>query len=118
MYDLYVGHTTNFTKRKTGHKNACINENNKAYNYKVYQKIREFGGWENWTMVEIEKYPCNDFHEASARERFWYEELNADLNSVIPHRGLKEYSDEYYENNKNIIREKKKNITKITKISL
>jgi hypothetical protein len=26
----------------------------------VYSTIRENGGWNNWSMVEIEKYPCKD----------------------------------------------------------
>ena len=39
--------------------------------------IRENEGWNNWSMIEIEKYPCNDKNEACARERYWYELLNA-----------------------------------------
>ena len=38
--------------------------------------IRKNGGWENWCMIEIEKYPCNDKNEAKARERYWLETLN------------------------------------------
>ena len=34
--DLYVGHTTNFVKRKCLHKNSCNNLNNKL---KIYQKM-------------------------------------------------------------------------------
>ncbi len=56
-------------------------------------------------MIEIEKYPCNDINEASAKERYWYELLNANLNSNCPGRNIKEYSKEYYENNKNKIKE-------------
>jgi hypothetical protein len=44
--DLYVGNTTNFTKRKGQHKNSCINEKSKSYNLKIYKIIRENGGWE------------------------------------------------------------------------
>lgn len=42
-------------------------------------------------MIEIEKYPCNDFKEASKRERYWFEKLDADLNKQIPSRTQKEY---------------------------
>ena len=82
--DIYVGHTTNFIKRKQCHKNLCYNPNDNRYNLKVYQMIRENDGWDNWSMIEIEKYPCNDNNEACARERYYYELLNAELNTRCP----------------------------------
>jgi DNA repair exonuclease SbcCD ATPase subunit len=114
--DLYVGHTTNFTDRKRGHKNACSNENSKSYNLKVYKMIRENNGWNNWSMIEIEKYSCNDINEATARERYYYEELNAKLNTYVPNRNRKEWKEDhkdhvleqdkqYYEQNKEKIKE-------------
>ena len=42
---VYVGSTTNFTKRKQNHKVRCLNPNDKKYNYKVYASIRENDGW-------------------------------------------------------------------------
>ena len=79
--DLYVGHTTNFLERNKNHKRTY--DNNK-FNYRVYETIRKYGGWENWEMIEIEKYPCNDVNEAKSRERYYYELLNANLNKAIP----------------------------------
>ena len=96
----YVGHTTNFTHRKSSHKRNALNEESPFYNIKVYQTIRDNGGWENWDMIEIEKYPCNDFNEARARERYWYEILNSELNSRKPHvtqEERKEYNNKYNE---------------------
>ena len=78
--DVYVGNSTDFTKRKSRHKHSCYNSNCKEYNYKVYQFIRDNGGWTNWSMIEIEKYPCNDGNEARSRERYWAEQFNATLN--------------------------------------
>lgn len=89
--DIYVGHTTNFIQRKYGHKKVCNNIKDKDYNLKVYKTIRENGGWDNWCMVEIEKINCNSRNEASARERFWYEQLNSKLNSMVPNQTLKEW---------------------------
>ena len=51
--------------------------------------IRENGNWNNWSMIEIEKYPCNDDNEARSRERYWYEVLNANMNSQCPTLDLK-----------------------------
>jgi hypothetical protein len=99
--DVYVGHTTNFNQRKYGHKNSCNNESQKhAYNNKVYQTIRDNGGWDNWTMIQICEYPCNSIHEAILEERRYYELLNANLNMDYPGRTHKEYEKIYREKNK------------------
>ena len=101
--DLYVGHTTDFTNRKKSHKACCLNSNTRDYNYKVYKMIRDNGGWDNWSMIAIEKYPCNDDLEARARERYWYEVLNANMNSQCPILNVeekKQYIKVYYDKNK------------------
>tara|TARA_R110000803_G_scaffold50829_1_gene105379 strand:- start:525 stop:1244 length:720 start_codon:yes stop_codon:yes gene_type:complete len=79
--DLYVGSTTEFVKRKYQHKNACNNQNNRCYNLKLYETIRENGGWENWRMIEVEKFPCNDKRQAECREEYWRKNLKAELNN-------------------------------------
>lgn len=78
----YVGSTTNFRRRKCSHKSNCNNE--KENHYKVYKTMNEHGGWDNWTMVMIEKAVCESNLDARKRERHWYEELNADLNTQLP----------------------------------
>jgi hypothetical protein len=91
--ELYIGSTTNFIKRKATHK---INANNitcKDASFKVYEIIRNLGGWANWDMIEIEKYPCIDGNEAKARERHWYEELKPSMNSIRPQISKEECND-------------------------
>jgi hypothetical protein len=90
--DIYVGSTTNFTKRKGQHK-SNIDITHKKAGYKIYQTIRDNGGWDNWEMIEIEKYPCIDGNEARTRERYWYEQLNANLNMRSPITDREEYMD-------------------------
>jgi CDGSH-type Zn-finger protein len=82
--DTYVGSTTNFANRKSSHKKNCTNEKSNNHHLKVYKFIRENGGFSNWSMIEIEKYPCDDVNEATKRERFYYEQLNSSLNTQIP----------------------------------
>jgi len=83
--DVYVGSTTNFIKRKYGHKSATTNYKSKSYDTKIYEFIRNHGGWYNWDMVEIEKYPCKDGNEAHARESYWYDILDCKrMNSNRP----------------------------------
>ena len=112
--DLYVGHTTDFTNRKKSHKGCSLNANYTGYNCKVYKMIREKGGWNNWSMIEIEKYPCNDDNEARSRERYWYEVLNANLNMISPTLDVEKRKN-YYENNKNKINDKQKEYYKKNK---
>ena len=114
--DCYVGHTTNFRARKRGHYSCCSNEKGSDYNYKIYETIRANGGWNNWSMIEIEKYPCLDANEARARERFWFEELNATLNGNKPNRTLEEWRDDNH--NKIISSKKKYNDNNKEKIAL
>ena len=61
--DFYIGSTTDFTSRKSSHKTACTNEKHKSYNFKVYKTIREYSGWQNWRMVVVEKFPCDNRRE-------------------------------------------------------
>jgi hypothetical protein len=82
--DCYVGHTTDFTRRKYKHRQNCEDQNNPKYNFKIYQIIRENGGWNDWSMIEIEQYNCKNENEAKLRERYWYEKLQSKLNSIIP----------------------------------
>jgi len=89
--ECYVGHTTDFKSRKKSHKSNCNNTNVIMYNFNVYQFIRKHGNWENWDMIEIEKYSCNDSNEAAKQERLRMEELKATLNSHIPSRTNQEY---------------------------
>ena len=113
--ECYVGHTINMTKRKCSHKSHCNNENDKAHNLKIYQIIRENSGWDNWSMLLVEKFPCKDKYEACKREREVYEELEAKLNTIRPHRTQeelkeerKEYEKQYREEHKEVKAEKMK----------
>ena len=97
--DCYVGHTTDMTMRKYSHKSICHNEKSKYYNRKIYQIIRQTGGWSNWSMILVEKFPCRDKHEACKREREIFEELDAKMNIVKPYitqEEIKLYNKEYY----------------------
>jgi hypothetical protein len=114
--DVYVGHTTDFIRLKSQHKSGCNNCTQKRYNFNLYIHINKNGGWTNFCMIEIEKYPCNDNNEARARERYWYETLEASLNTRNPIQSKKEYYEnkkQWEENNKERVKEyRKKNYEK------
>lgn len=116
--DLYVGHTTSFKDRKREHKSRC----NKSYPFLIYKTINDNGGWDNWEMIEIEKFPCNDANEARARERYWYETLSANLNARSPTENIKKkkereknYLKQYNQTLTESQKEKKEKITNIWK---
>jgi hypothetical protein len=114
---VYVGSTTNFTKRKHKHKELCLNINHKNHNSKVYQMICKNGGWMNWIMIKICDYPCSDKRQAELEEDKYMMELKANMNSHRPSRTQQQYykdniakiknnAKQYYEKNKDQINEK------------
>ena len=123
--DCYVGRTCSFVSRTNQHKTCCTNQNSGSYGYKLYNKIRETGGWDNWDIKEIEsvEHDSSDTLIARQREAFWFYELKATLNKNTPNQSQKEsckmwykknptyfhdYGIEYYNKNKETIQEKQK----------
>jgi len=111
----YIGSTMDFKQRKISHKHNCINTNdtNIKYNAKVYQMIREAGGWDKCEMVPIEEYECDGMIPSRIREEYWRREYNANMNSQKAHTTKEEKKEiknktakEYREINKQKIREK------------
>lgn len=89
--DIYIGHTTNFTRRKQEHKKHLYNPKSNDYNCYKSIFIRDHGGWDNWDMIEICKVSCLDVNEARRIERQHIEGLKATLNKNIPSRTMDEW---------------------------
>lgn len=117
--NIYIGSTTNFRGRKNEHKSTCYNTKTRHYNQNVYQFIRDNGVWEEWLMIPIEVYPCNNRQELLIKERYYVESMKPKLNKQIPNRTPQEYyedekehlselSKKYREDNKERIKEHKK----------
>ncbi len=105
---IYVGHTTDFTKRKSNHKANCNREKNTHYKYKVYQMIRENGGWDMFRMTEIKAFSCNNKREAEAEEDKLMRELKATMNrhrSFLIQEEIAQYRAEWKERNKEAVKE-------------
>ncbi len=86
----YIGSTTNEKRRKEDHKFSCNNENSEFYHLKVYQHIRENGGWDTWIFEVIEEYPCDNTEQLVERERYYYDILNHKLNTRQPSTTIEE----------------------------
>ena len=115
--NIYIGSTCNFKHRKNQHKTICNSVNDRNRNIPVYQFIRDNGGWDEWVMIAIEQYSCNDKKELEIKERYYIDLLKSKLNKYIPTRTDIEYRYDnkekisqvkkaYYEDNKEIINQK------------
>ena len=80
--DIYIGYTTNFVQRKHMHKNEYLNVKSINYNNKLYNAIRNNGGWENWIMEKINDFNFKDNYEAKEKVNEYVFLLNATLNQT------------------------------------
>jgi len=114
--DFYVGSTTDLASRKRNHKSNC-----KISNLKIYQTIREKGGWIAWQMTPLEEYKeCKSQIEARIREEEWRVKIQANLNSqkCFGAETRQEYDKIWREEHKEQIAEKKKEYAQINKEEL
>jgi hypothetical protein len=87
----YVGHTTNFTKRKQAHKRTCNNASYKGHQCKLYRMIRENGGWESFQMIFVCDYPCSSKRDAEKEEDRYMLEFKSKMNDKRAFHTNQEY---------------------------
>ena len=90
---IYIGSTSNFRERKCNHKSYCNNPNAKNHNLKLYQVIREYGGWANWNMIIIDKAEQLTLIDARIKEEQLRKDYNANLNSLRAYTSDEERKD-------------------------
>ena len=108
---LYIGSTTDFTKRKYNHKNICNNANGNKHNLKLYKMIRDNGGWDMFNMVIVKEFPCENKRQAEAEEDRIIRETKSNMNmkrAFITPDEILEYKKQYREQNKEQIAERNK----------
>ena len=69
--DIYIGHTTNIKDRMNVHRRCCNNPANKSYSTRMYNFIRNNGGWINWSYKVIREISCSNKSEAIENEKYW-----------------------------------------------
>jgi len=78
--DCYIGSTCNFKNRVSNHKSAYNTENNK-----LYECIRNNGGWDNWEFTIINEYRISmTTNELLKKEKKYIEKFIPALNQNIP----------------------------------
>ena len=106
--ELYIGSTTNLYQRIATHKSNCVLLDNEHYNIKVYKFIRDHGGWDNWEVIELYKYPCNSKKELTVEERRAYDSYNSHLNHQKPNRTKAEYYTDHFDDRREYLNKKSK----------
>ena len=98
---IYIGSTTQkyLSYRLTGH----VRDYKNGVNITSSEIIKN----NNYDIILLETYPCNNSMELRARERY-YIENNICVNKLIPSRTKKESQKEYYKENIDKIKEESK----------
>ena len=68
---LYIGSTTNFTRRQSTHRTSCIStvEKNKKYMLELYQYIRNNDGFGNFIFNVVLEFVCSSLTEQRQKEQ-------------------------------------------------
>ena len=109
----YVGSTVDMKGRTRRHKSNCNNVNGSRYNLKVYQTIRQHGGWDEFKIIPIGYAEQLTLTEAHVMEEKYRVELCAELNGKRCHITEEQCKERdalsklnYRQNNKEVINEK------------
>ena len=104
---VYIGSTCwEISKRFNEHK-RCIHKT-KIKSYKLYVAMSELGP-ECFYWELVEKYPCDNISQLTAREGYWIKHYNSWKVEHGYNKKLEQRSRaEYYEDNKEIIKQKAK----------
>ena len=78
----YIGSTTNLIKRMGSHKNSCHNYLQPNYHFKLYEVIREHGGWQNVEYSVVGLHEVETRCDAMVQEQKYIVQHKANLNSM------------------------------------
>jgi len=112
---LYVGSTTHFGNRKRQHKGNCYNPNGKSYNSKLYSTIRDNGGWDEFNMVIVKEFPCENKRQAEAEEDKCIREMKSSLNMRKAYITKEEKQEYFKKYNKDFYQQNRERILQQTK---
>jgi hypothetical protein len=88
---IYIGSTSNLTSRKWDHKKRLTQSYRTGYNLKLYETMREYGGWDHFEFHPIEELVGVSKLQARIREQYWIDYYKPNLNSANAYTVRKEY---------------------------
>ena len=109
---IYIGSTSQkyLSKRMEEHRSHYKSwKEGKRRKTRSYELFEEYGV-ENCSIILLESFPCDSKDEAHAREAYYIKKLDC-VNKIMPRRIKKEY----LEDNKDKIKEQKKQWEKVNK---
>ena len=120
----YIGSTRHLKKRLAVHKCHCKNKNN---NNKLYQIIRDTGGWHNWVFKTLEVITSDNPEDRRKAEQKWIEAQEIKINTYDAYCPCKVYYNKnrddilehkkvYYEQNKQAIIDRRKHYRKMKRL--
>jgi hypothetical protein len=92
--EIYIGSSARFIERCKLHESDCNNINSPRYSYKLYQYIRNNGGFQNFKIHVIEEFPCENRTSLNIREEYWKKELQPTLNTNRAYRTEEELKED------------------------
>jgi len=88
---VYIGATTCFKRRMYQHeRNVIMTYGPYKHNYKIYQYIRNNGGWDNFKCEILETIKAQTKDEIKNKESD-YIRNNDSINTVVPNRTMSEW---------------------------
>jgi hypothetical protein len=107
---FYIGSSEDLEQRKRYHKYKSNRETNTI---KLYNTIRAYDGFDNWTFEVVESGTVDTRFEIKSRERYYYDKLQPSLNMIRPQASKEEirlydieYSKQYKFQNEDRIEQK------------
>ena len=91
--EFYIGSTKNIENRIWGHRKSCENENDKSHHLKVYSKIRENGGFDNWIFSTLKTLHQVSRQQSLMEEQNCIDEFKPSLNVGTPYATVKSKQD-------------------------
>lgn len=83
--DTFIGSTNSFETEEYNHKHGVYKQSTRLYKF-----INSNGGWNNFHMLIIEKFPCETEKELESREQFYITRLKPKLNPFLRLKPKKE----------------------------
>ena len=91
---IYIGSTTNLKSRKWDHKKRYTQPYRYGHKLKLYETMRENGGWDNFEFSPIEELIGVTKLQAHIREQFWIDYYKPNLNSKNAFTDQKQYKED------------------------
>lgn len=112
---VYVGSTTNLKERIRLHEEKCYDVKSREYNKKLYEYIRENGGFYMYEFIILECYVCNFKYELHDREDDYIQMYDNNLNIYRAYLTREQNKEKQYMRHKKYYNENKDKIKDINK---